>query len=88
YNEPSSFLNMLLSTSSNNTGFYQSEAFDNYLRQALVAKDDVTRQEFYQQAEAQLDKDSGMVPVYYRVSVRLIRPTVGGMIGKDPLDYV
>ncbi|SFU72793.1 ABC transporter substrate-binding protein [Xenorhabdus koppenhoeferi] len=88
YNEPSSFLNMLLSTSSNNTGFYQSEAFDNYLRQALVAKDDATRKEFYQQAEAQLDKDSGMIPVYYRVSVRLIRPTVGGMIGKDPLDYV
>lgn len=88
YNEPSSFLNMLLSTSSNNTGFYQSETFDNLLKQALTAKDDATRKEFYQQAEAQLDKDSGLIPVYYRVSVRLIRPTVGGMTGKDPMDYV
>ncbi|MBD1227025.1 ABC transporter substrate-binding protein [Xenorhabdus griffiniae] len=88
YNEPSSFLNMLLSTSSNNTGFYQSETFDNLLKQALIAKDDATRKEFYQQAEAQLDKDSGLIPVYYRVSVRLIRPTVGGMTGKDPMDYV
>ncbi|AYA40103.1 oligopeptide ABC transporter substrate-binding protein OppA [Xenorhabdus nematophila] len=88
YNEPSSFLNMLLSSSSNNTTFYQSEAFDNYLSQALVAKDDITRKTFYQQAESQLDKDSGIIPVYYRVSVRLIRPTVGGMTGKDPLDYV
>ncbi|WFQ80538.1 ABC transporter substrate-binding protein [Xenorhabdus sp. SF857] len=88
YNEPSSFLNMWLSNSSNNTGFYQSEAFDNFLKQALTAKESATRKEFYQQAEAQLDKDSGLIPVYYRVSVRLIRPTVGGMTGKDPQDYV
>ncbi|PHM60318.1 ABC transporter substrate-binding protein [Xenorhabdus ishibashii] len=87
YNEPSSFLNMLLSTSSNNTVFYHSKTFDNYLNHALTAKDDATRQEFYQQAEAQLDKDSGLIPVYYRVSVRLIRPTVGGITGKDPMDY-
>ncbi|PHM47305.1 ABC transporter substrate-binding protein [Xenorhabdus miraniensis] len=88
YNEPSSFLNMLLSTSSNNTTFYQSEVFDNYLSQALVAKDEAVRKKLYQEAEAQLDKDSGLIPVYYRVSVRLIRPTVGGMTGKDPLDYI
>ncbi|MDX7987184.1 oligopeptide ABC transporter substrate-binding protein OppA [Xenorhabdus sp. 12] len=88
YNEPSAFLNMLLSTSSNNTGFYQSKAFDDLMSQALAAKDDATRKEFYQQAEAQLDKDSGMIPIYYRVSVRLIRPTVGGVTGKDPLDFV
>ncbi|MBD2797095.1 oligopeptide ABC transporter substrate-binding protein OppA [Xenorhabdus sp. 18] len=88
YNEPSSFLNILLSTSSNNTGFYQSAAFDHLLKQALAAKDDAARKAFYQQAEAQLDKDSGLIPIYYRVSVRLIRPTVGGMTGKDPLDYI
>ncbi|AOM40137.1 ABC transporter substrate-binding protein [Xenorhabdus hominickii] len=88
YNEPSAFLNTLLSNSSNNTGFYQSPVFDNYLNQALAAKDEATRKEFYQLAEAQLDKDSGLIPVYYRVSVRLIRPTVVGMTGKDPLDYV
>ncbi|CDL87872.1 ABC transporter substrate-binding protein [Xenorhabdus cabanillasii] len=88
YNEPSSFLNYLLSDSSNNTAFYQNAAFDNYLKQALTGKDEKTRKEFYQLAEAQLDADSGLIPVYYRVSTRLIRPTVGGMTGKDPLDYV
>ncbi|MDE9452906.1 oligopeptide ABC transporter substrate-binding protein OppA [Xenorhabdus bovienii] len=88
YNEPSSFLNTLLSDSSNNTGFYQSAAFDSYLGQALAAKDEAARKVFYQQAEAQLDKDSGLIPVYYRVSVRLIRPTVVGLTGKDPLDYI
>ncbi|WP_340608913.1 ABC transporter substrate-binding protein [Xenorhabdus bharatensis] len=88
YNEPSSFLNYYLSDSSNNTSFYNSEAFDNYLNQALTAKDEKNRKEFYQKAEAHLDADSGTIPVYYRVSTRLIRPTVGGMTGKDPLDYV
>jgi oligopeptide transport system substrate-binding protein len=42
----------------------------------------------YQEAENLLDKDSALVPVYYRVSVRLIRPTVGGFTGKDPQDLV
>ena len=40
----------------------------------------------YQQAETQLDKDSPIVPVYYRVSVRLVKPWVGGFTGKDPQD--
>ena len=46
------------------------------------------RTALYQEAENLLDKDSALVPVYYRVSVRLIRPTVGGFTGKDPQDLV
>ncbi|ETS30610.1 oligopeptide ABC transporter substrate-binding protein OppA [Photorhabdus temperata] len=88
YNEPTAFLNMLLSHSSNNTTFYQNKSFDSYLEQALVAKDAVARKKLYQQAEFQLDKDSVLIPVYYRVSVRLVSPSVGGFSGKDPLDYM
>ncbi len=82
------FLNMLLSHSSNNTTFYQNKNFDSYLEQALVAKDAAARKKLYQQAEFQLDKDSVLIPVYYRVSVRLVSPSVGGFSGKDPLDYM
>ncbi|MGD8105898.1 ABC transporter substrate-binding protein [Pantoea sp. FN0302] len=85
YNEPSSFLNMLLSDSSTNTGFYRSPAFDALMAKSLVA-DDAQRAVLYQQAEAQLDKDSALVPVYYRVSVRLVKPWVGGFTGKDAQD--
>ncbi len=53
----------------------------------LKAPDEAARAALYQQAEAQLDKDSALIPVYYRVSARLIKPTVGGFTGKDPLDY-
>ncbi|PNS13236.1 oligopeptide ABC transporter substrate-binding protein OppA [Mixta theicola] len=85
YNEPSTFLNMLLSDSSTNTGFYRSPAFDALMAKSLVA-DDAQRAGLYQQAEAQLDNDSALVPVYYRVSVRLVKPWVGGYTGKDPQD--
>ena len=37
-------------------------------------------------AEQQLDKDSAIVPVYYYVNARLVKPWVGGYTGKDPLD--
>ncbi|MCQ8227889.1 ABC transporter substrate-binding protein [Pantoea trifolii] len=88
YNEPSTFLNMLLSGSSNNTAFYQSSAFDQLIQQTLTTSDEAKRAALYQQAEAQLDKDSPIVPVYYRVSVRLVKPWVGGFTGKDPQDML
>ena len=47
-----------------------------------------TRQSAYREAETQLDQDSALIPVYYRVSVRLIKPSVGGITGNDPLDYM
>ncbi|PEH52209.1 oligopeptide ABC transporter substrate-binding protein OppA [Yersinia kristensenii] len=88
YNEPTAFLNMLLSDSSNNTFFYKNPEFDVLLAKTLAAPDAKARAALYQQAENLLDKDSAMVPVYYRVSVRLIRPTVGGFTGKDPQDLI
>lgn len=88
YNEPSTFLNMLLSGSSINTAFYQSPAFDQLMQQTLTSADEAQRASLYQQAEAQLDKDSPIVPVYYRVSVRLVKPWVGGFTGKDPQDML
>ena len=86
YNEPSTFLNMMLSDASTNTGFYRSPAFDALIAQSLNAADAKQRAALYQQAEAQLDKDSALVPVYYRVSVRLFKPWVGGYTGHDPQD--
>ncbi|MDI9221940.1 ABC transporter substrate-binding protein [Pantoea sp. EA-12] len=88
YNEPSTFLNMLLSGSSINTAFYHSDTFDKLMAQTLTVTDDAQRAALYQQAEAQLDKDSAIIPVYYRVSVRLVKPWVGGYTGKDPQDML
>lgn len=86
YNEPTSFLNTMLSDSSNNTAHYKSPAFDKLIADTLKVTDDATRSELYAKAEQQLDKDSAIVPVYYYVNARLVKPWVGGYTGKDPLD--
>ena len=86
YNEPTSFLNTMLSDSSNNTSHYKSETFDKLLAQALAAKDEAARAQIYGEAEKVLDKDSAIVPIYYYKNLRLVKPYVGGYTGKDPLD--
>ncbi|WP_054180836.1 oligopeptide ABC transporter substrate-binding protein OppA [Trabulsiella odontotermitis] len=88
YNEPTSFLNMLLSNSSNNTAHYKSEAFDTILADALKVTDEAQRTALYDKAEMQLDKDSAIAPVYYYVNARLVKPWVGGYTGKDPMDNI
>ncbi|RWR03749.1 peptide ABC transporter substrate-binding protein [[Pantoea] beijingensis] len=88
YNEPTTFLNTMLSDSSNNTAHYKSPAFDKVMAETLQAPDEAQRSEKYAEAEKILDKDSAIVPVYYYVNARLLKPYVGGYTGKDPLDNV
>ncbi|EGT4252756.1 oligopeptide ABC transporter substrate-binding protein OppA [Citrobacter amalonaticus] len=88
YNEPTSFLNMVLSDSSNNTTHYKSPAFDKILADALKATNEEQRTELYGKAEQQLDTDSAIVPVFYYVNARLVKPWVGGYTGKDPMDNI
>ncbi|EKA7107687.1 TPA: oligopeptide ABC transporter substrate-binding protein OppA [Salmonella enterica] len=88
YNEPTSFLNTMLSDSSNNTAHYKSPAFDKLIADTLKVTNDAQRSELYAKAEQQLDKDSAIVPVYYYVNARLVKPWVGGYTGKDPLDNI
>ncbi|WP_218733877.1 oligopeptide ABC transporter substrate-binding protein OppA [Citrobacter braakii] len=88
YNEPTSFLNMVLSDSSNNTVHYKSPEFDKLIADTLKVTDEAQRSELYSKAEQQLDKDSAIVPVYYYVNARLVKPWVGGYSGKDPMDNI
>ena len=86
YNEPTSFLNTMLSNSSMNTAHYKSPAFDSIMAETLKVTDEAQRTALYTKAEQQLDKDSAIVPVYYYVNARLVKTWVGGYTGKDPLD--
>ncbi len=88
YNEPTSFLNTMLSGSSNNTSHYKSAAFDKAMAAATAASDEKTRSASYTEAEKILDKDSVIAPVFYYANTRLVKPYVGGYSGKDPLNYV
>jgi len=88
YNEPTSFLNIMLTNGSSNTAHYSDPAYDKLIASAVLANSEDARSAIYQQAEQQLDKDSAIVPVYYYVNARLVKPYVGGYTGKDPLDNV
>lgn len=88
YNEPSTFLNSMLSDSSNNKAHYKSKEFDALVAKSLQVKTDEERAAIYQQAEALLNKDAVIVPVYYYANTRLVKPYVGGLTGKDPQDNV
>ncbi|MBS0856278.1 MULTISPECIES: ABC transporter substrate-binding protein [unclassified Tatumella] len=88
YNEPSAFLNTMQTGDSNNTAFYSDAAFDQALKNAANATDSHQRAGDYQQAEQILDKDSGIVPVFYYANTRLVKPYIGGYTGKDPLDHI
>lgn len=85
YNEPSSFLNIMLSDSTNNTSFYKSAEFDAIMAKTEKAVSDEERQQIYAQAETKLDQDAALVPIYYYVNIRLIKPYVGGFASKNPL---
>lgn len=88
YNEPTSFLNALKSDSSNNFTGYKSAEFDKLVEGALAATSEKQRSDFYNKAEQQADKDSAIVPVFYYVNARLVKPWVGGYTGQDPQDNV
>ena len=54
----------------------------------LKVSSEQERSALYNKAEQQLDKDSVIVPVYYYVNARLVKPWVGGYTGKDPMDNI
>lgn len=87
YNEPSSFLNMMVGGSSVNTVHYKSDEFDALMKKTLTAKDDAERAQFYQEAEEKLDADSVIIPIFYFANLRLVKPHVGGYTGKNQLGY-
>ncbi|MFC0180990.1 ABC transporter substrate-binding protein [Thorsellia kenyensis] len=86
YNDASSFLNIYKSDSSNNTTYYNNPKFDQLLQDAIKSTDEKQRDEIYQQAALQLDEDSPLIPIYDYVNIRMIKPHVGGVTNKEPVD--
>ena len=53
------------------------------MAESVKASDEARRRTAaYAKAEQQLDKNSAIVPVYYYVNARLVKPWVGGYTGK------
>ncbi|MDO4426727.1 MAG: ABC transporter substrate-binding protein [Moraxella sp.] len=85
YNEPSTFLNVMRSGNSNNTGKYSNPEFDKLLEQTVKAGlTPADRIKLYHEAELIMDKDAAIAPVYTGVSLRLVKPYLQADSLADP----
>ena len=70
-----------------NTLDYASTAYDEMLQQSRLAADPSMRMALLERAEAQLLADVPVIPVFFRVSKRLVKPYVRGY-SANPLGHV
>ncbi|AOM41192.1 ABC transporter substrate-binding protein [Xenorhabdus hominickii] len=74
YNSPMTFLRIFVSGNSNNTSQYANDKFDNLVKKASKTND----KEDYQQALDVITHDVPIIPIYYHVNTKLVKPYVGG----------
>jgi len=78
YNDAFTFAELYQSGSGlNNTG-WESEEYDRLLGLAAIENDLAQREKYLQQAEVVLLEELPIMPIYFYVTVRLVKPWVGG----------
>jgi oligopeptide transport system substrate-binding protein len=87
YNDAGSFLDVLRKNSPNNTSGYGSLSFDNLLDYAAVAPNLDIRRNQLETAERVMLSDYPVIPLYFLVSKRLVKPYVVG-VQPNPLDRI
>ena len=87
FNDASNFLDVLRSHSTNNDMGYSNPAYDALLDQAAGMIDVQKRKETLEAAERLMLNDYPIIPLYYFVSKRLVKPYVQGF-KPNPLGQV
>ena len=85
--DPEAFVAVFETGHPQNTLGYSSETYDALLAQSRTTADDRERMELLRQAETRLLEDVPVIPVFFRVSKRLVKPYVTG-VGANPLGHV
>ncbi|PHM44707.1 ABC transporter substrate-binding protein [Xenorhabdus miraniensis] len=83
YNSPMSFLGIFLTGSSQNIPLYENSDFD----QLVIKAGETNDTDYYQKAIDIFDNDMPVIPVYYYVINRMVKPYVGGFY-VSPMDYI
>jgi oligopeptide transport system substrate-binding protein len=78
YNDAFTFAELLRSTSGQNDTGYASAEYDRLVTAAQSELDMVKRAELLQGAERELLEDMPLMPIYFYVRMRLLKPWVGG----------
>lgn len=87
YVDPSAFLALLRTGHAQNEFGYSNPRFDELLDQANLLSDPQQRSQRLAMAEAALLADTPLVPVFHRVTKRLVKPYVHG-VSANPLGHV
>ncbi|SRR5579859_74332 len=87
FNDASNFLDTFRAHSSNNDPGYVNTAFDELLDAAAGTADPSRRRELLENSERLMLKDYPLVPLYFFVSKRLIKPYVRGAVS-NPFNHV
>jgi oligopeptide transport system substrate-binding protein len=87
FNDASNFLDTLRAHSANNDPGYVNPAFDELLDQAAGSADAHQRRELLEESERLMLADYPLVPLYYFVSKRMIKPYVQGVI-VNPMNHI
>ena len=76
YDDPSAFMELMVSDYQSNMAGYQNRRYDQLVNQARVARTVVQRQALYKQASLLLDEDMPVAPLYTVGALRLVSPQV------------
>jgi oligopeptide transport system substrate-binding protein len=87
FNDASNFLDTFRAHSSNNDPGYANPAFDDLLDAAAGTADTSRRRELLESGERLLLADYPLLPLYFFVSKRLIKPYVQGVVA-NPMNHV
>ncbi|KDR95682.1 oligopeptide transport system substrate-binding protein [Peptoclostridium litorale DSM 5388] len=87
YVDPMTFIDMFISTSGNNHPHWNSEEFDNIVREAKLTSDETKRFEMMHKAEDMIMADMIVMPVYYYTNPKMFKEYVKGA-RVSPLGFV
>jgi oligopeptide transport system substrate-binding protein len=87
FNDASNFLDTFRQNSANNDSTYSNRAFDGLLNEAARTPDPETRRKLLEAAERVMLNDYPILPLYFFVSKRLVKPYVYGA-QPNPLDLL
>jgi oligopeptide transport system substrate-binding protein len=85
FNDASNFLDTFRENSPNNDSKYSNPTFDGLLDEAARTPDPDTRRKLLEAAERVMLEDYPILPLYFFVSKRLVKPYVSG-VQPNPLD--
>jgi oligopeptide transport system substrate-binding protein len=92
YNDPNTFLDMWLTGGGNNQTGWSNARYDQLIKEAAKAGDPKVRFEKFQEAESILLDEMPVIPIYFYVSLSLVKHNVRGwypnILDHHPYKYI